>query len=68
MAEQRSKEGMQKKLEYIADYNKAAYDRVELKIVKGAKAQYKAVADAYGLSLTALFVTAVDEYIQRHQK
>lgn len=37
---------------YIADYNKKNYDRIELKIPKGMKAEWQAIAKAEGVSLT----------------
>ena len=37
---------------YIREYNEKTYDRIELKIPKGKKAEWKAKAKAEGLSLT----------------
>lgn len=47
--------------EYIANYNKETYDRIELKIPKGKKAEWKAKAKAEGLSLTEWITKQIEE-------
>ena len=47
--------------EYIANYNKENYDRIELKIPKGKKAEWKAKAKAEGLSLTEWITKQVEK-------
>ena len=47
--------------EYIANYNKETYDRIELKIPKGKKAEWKAKAKAEGLSLTEWITKQVEK-------
>lgn len=64
--EKRTKEGYSNKLGYIREYTKATYDRINLYVPKGAREDYKNKANSRGMSVTALFVAAVDEYIQRH--
>lgn len=46
---------------YIANYNKENYDRIELKIPKGKKAEWKAKAKAEGLSLTEWITKQIEE-------
>jgi len=45
---------------YVASYNRANYDRVDLKIPKGKKSEWKAKAKAAGLSLTEWIVQKVE--------
>ena len=45
---------------YKAEFNKANYDRIELKIPKGKKAEWKAKAKAEGLSLTAWITKQIE--------
>ena len=46
---------------YKAEFNKANYDRIELKIPKGKKAEWKAKAKAEGLSLTEWITKQVEK-------
>lgn len=55
-------------MDYIAGYDKAAYDKVLVRLKKGTRDEYRAAADSLGLSLNALFVSAVDDYISRKIK
>lgn len=66
--EKRTEQGRKNKMDYIVAYDKAAYDKVLIRLKKGDREDYKAAAESLGLSLNALFVTAVDEYIQQHKK
>jgi len=66
--EKRSKNGYANKLDYIQEYNKAAYDNLHLRVKKGIKDEYKAAADSLGMSLAGLVVAAVDEYIATRKK
>lgn len=66
--EKRSKNGYANKLDYIQEYNKAAYDNLHLRVKKGTKEVYKAAADSLGMSLAGLVVAAVDEYIATRKK
>ena len=45
---------------YIRSYNEKTYDRIELKVPKGKKAEWKAKAQADGMSLTEWIVSKVD--------
>ena len=47
--------------EYIANYNKENYARIELKIPKDKKAEWTAKARAEGLSLTAWITKQVEK-------
>ena len=47
--------------EYIANYNKENYARVELKIPKDKKADWTARAKAEGLSLTAWITKQIEK-------
>lgn len=47
--------------EYIANYNKENYDRIELKIPKGKKAEWKTKAKAEGLSLTEWITKQIEK-------
>lgn len=67
-AEKRTEQGYKNKMDYIAGYDKAAYDKVLVRIKKGIRDEYKAAADSLGLSLNALFVSAVDDFINRKIK
>lgn len=68
MTEKRTEQGRKNKMDYIAGYDKAAYDKVLVRLKKGTREEYRAAADSMGLSLNALFTSAVDEYIERHKK
>ena len=46
---------------YIREYNEKTYDRIELKIPKGKKAEWKAKAKAEGLSLTEWITKQIEE-------
>lgn len=55
---------MEKKFDqtaYIRSYNEKTYDRVELKIPKGKKAEWKAKAQADGMSLTEWITSKVEK-------
>lgn len=47
-------------------YNDRVYDRVAIRVHKGVRDLWRASADARGLSLAGLIVTAVTEYLERH--
>lgn len=66
--EKRTEQGFKNKMEYITSYDKVAYDKVLIRLKKGDREDYKAAAESLGMSLNALFVTAVDEYIQQYKK
>ncbi|MCH5207554.1 MAG: hypothetical protein J1F04_01610 [Oscillospiraceae bacterium] len=42
------------------------YDMVRVLVKKGEKDRYKGIADKMGLSMSQLFVQAVEEYITAH--
>ena len=66
MAEKRTAQGKADKLEYIREYTKEKYDRLNLIVPKGMKEHYKAQAESRGLSISSFFTNAADEYIERH--
>lgn len=47
-------------------YNDSAYDRVAIRVHKGTRSRWHDAAADRGLSLAALIVAAVTEYIQTH--
>ncbi len=46
-------------------YANKAYDQVRVLVKKGEKERYKKIAEEKGLSLSQLFVNAVEEYIAK---
>ena len=50
------------KSKYIQEYMKQSYDRVNVQVSKGKKAEWSEKAKAAGLSLNAYITRAVDEY------
>lgn len=56
-----SEEAYANKKAYVAEYTKANYESITLRIRKGEKAKYKELAQAKGMSLTELFIKAVNE-------
>lgn len=48
-------------------YNAKAYDRINIAVPKGRKAEIKAHADAKGQSINAFVVEAIDEKIEREK-
>lgn len=67
MAEKRSSAGKENKLAYIREYSKEKYDRINLTVNKGFREHYKSLAEAQGLSISAFFTRAADEYIANHK-
>ena len=57
-----SEQAYANKKAYIAEYNKAKYDRITLNVPAGDKEKYKALAEEKGMSLTELFITAVENF------
>ena len=66
MAEQRTAEGKQAKIDYIQRYNKATYDKLTLMLPKGKKERLKAAASGRGMSAAAFVLASMDEYINNH--
>lgn len=46
-------------------YNKKNYDLLHINVRKGEKERYKKIAEEMGLSLSQLFVKAVEEYLAK---
>lgn len=68
MAEKRTDNGKTNKLTYIREYNKSAYDIINVRVPKGTRQPYKDFAARHNMSLAGLVVAAIDEYIDRHEK
>lgn len=49
-------------------YVKENYDRIEIKVSKGTKEQYKLEASKVGLSLNAFVVQAIENEIMRNNR
>ena len=49
-------------------YNAKAYDRIELKVYKGQKSEWRAHAELHGESLNAFIVRAVNNQIDADNK
>lgn len=47
-------------------YNKKVYESVGLRVPKGTRERWRSGADRLGLSLAALVVKAVDEYLSKN--
>lgn len=47
-------------------YNRKVYESIALRVVKGTRSRWHDAAADRGLSLAALIVAAVTEYIQTH--
>lgn len=52
----------------VDKYNKANYDRIELKVIKGKKEEIKAHADHKGESINAFINRAIIEQMKRDQE
>ena len=46
-------------------YANKAYDQIRVLVKKGEKERYKKIAEEMGLSLSQLFVKAVEEYLSK---
>ena len=47
-------------------YNKKVYESVALRVRRGTRERWRSSASARGLSLAALIVSAVEEYLTAH--
>jgi hypothetical protein len=66
MREKRSPLGYSNKLDYINEYGKANYDRINLSVPKGLREHYKVEAEKRGLSISKMFTTAADDWLSRN--
>ena len=66
MAEKRTELGKMSKRDYIHEYTKETYDRVGLTLPKGSKDFLKEAAEARGLSVSALVLRAVEDFVERN--
>lgn len=51
---------------YDANYLKANYDNIVLRVKKGKHAEYKQAAENFGISLRELLQSGVEEFIASH--
>lgn len=49
-----------------AKYMKENLEDIKIRVKKGERANYKALAEHLGMSVNQLFVTAVQEYAENH--
>ena len=68
MASNSNTNSYNKRLDYIRDYSKENYERINLTVKKGLKDVYKEAAQKLGFNLSSFFVAAADEYIERHKE
>ena len=54
------------KIKYNNQYNKENYDRITILVPKGEKAEWKALAERKGLSLTEMVRRAVAGYSEKN--
>lgn len=47
-------------------YNDKTYDQLSIRVPKGLRDRYKQLAAERGLSLAALMVKSIDEYVSKH--
>lgn len=53
-------------IEYGIRYIKENYEQISIRLKKGERDRYKQAAEALGLSVNQLFITAVEEFIAEH--
>ena len=58
--------GREKYYDYNNQYNRDNYDRINIVVPKGQKAELQQVAERQGLSLNGLIKAALDEYIKNN--
>lgn len=58
----------EKAIKYNNEFNKNAYDRINLTVPKGQKAEIQAHAEARGESLNGFIKRAIKETIQRDEE
>lgn len=52
------------RINYINQYNADNYDRVNLSVPKGVRAEWKKIAEKQGLSLVGLVTKLMDNFIR----
>ena len=55
------------RLEYIENWKKENTDLIKIRVPKGKKEQYKALADKSGMSLTAYITSILEERLKEEQ-
>jgi arsenate reductase-like glutaredoxin family protein len=58
----------EKRKAITAKYVKTHLDDIKIRVKKGEREKLKAIAAEMGMSMNAMFLTAVDEYIQKNYK
>lgn len=58
----------EKRKAITAKYVKAHLDDIKIRVKKGEREKLKAIAAEMGMSMNSLFLTAVEEYIEKNYK
>ena len=58
----------EKRKAITAKYVKAHLDDIKIRVKKSEREKLKAIAAEMGMSMNSLFLTAVEEYIERNYK
>lgn len=51
----------------VTECRRKLYDQIQINLPKGTREKYKQFADTQKMSLNTFVVTAMDEYISRHE-
>ena len=57
---------MNKRSQSAARYNAKTYEQIQIRVKRGEKDRYKAIADELGLSLNQLILTAINRMIDKY--
>lgn len=63
-----AEEILKRRNQYAHQYKTQHYDRLSVLAPKGKREQLDKVAKKHGLSMSKLLLTAVDEWIENHDK
>lgn len=58
----------EKRKAITAKYMKTHLDDIKIRVKKGERDRLKAIASEMGMSMNAMFLTAVEEYIKKNYK
>lgn len=62
-----AEERVRKMNQYNDEYKKAHYDRVNLLLPKGKRAEIAALASANGLSVSKFVLKVIEEWAEKHE-
>lgn len=62
-----AEERVRKMNQYNDEYKKTHYDRINVLLPKGKKAEISAIASANGLSMAKFVLNAIEEWIENHE-